>query len=141
MNVLTSYIQEYEQAMSLNSKSRRKTCNNEVDAKSLLIECPPNQSITLYNVEYTTWSEDKVQQKYKPQGIHRAKQLKTRGNPLQCGIDHIVRGQSLTEPETARNTLAKQIKPRRDLLHCGIPTELQIRGIHLKTILYFKCIL
>ena len=72
MNVLTGQIQEYEQHIGLNSKSTswaRKPVNNEVDARSFFIECPPNDKINLYSVEYTTWSEDKVQQNYKRQGM------------------------------------------------------------------------
>lgn len=75
MNVLTAQIQDYQRGMGLNSNQQvgqGKPLNNEVDAKSFLIECPPNERITLYNVEYTTWSEDKVQQNSKPQGIHLA---------------------------------------------------------------------
>ena len=48
------------------------------------------EKITLYNIEYTTRSEDKVQQNYKPQGIHLAKQLKVRRSPLQCVIHHMI---------------------------------------------------
>lgn len=49
-----------------------------------------NEKITLYNMEYTTRYKDKVQHNYKPQGIHIAKQLKVRGNPLQCVIHHMI---------------------------------------------------
>ena len=67
-----------------------------------------NKKITLYNVEYTTRSEDKVQQNYKPQGIHLAKQLKDRGNPLQWVIHHMNWRPNPGEIKSARNTPRKK---------------------------------
>lgn len=109
------------------------TCQRWSSRNKLPSWMPPNETITLYNVEYTTWFESKLNKTDKLQGIHLAKQIKTSSNPRQCGIRDMIWGPSQTEMQTARNTCRKRNKTRGYPLRCGMhhivwgqsPTELQ----------------